>query len=436
MISGFSDLWPVLLSTSVIFLVLLLLFRKHIFHVFDPLLYFLVTQAFSIEMAFLAIKDIHLLSNFLLSQFLFSSGFFLSAGRALTKPEKSNAIFFNKVKTFDISALKWYVFFATILLIIGNLILIKQKGIALFAADPSAAKVEDFTEGTGLGIVRRMNSGLLYFVALLLIYLLIYKKQLRYGFMVLILIMFTALSGSKSSLIFFVFLSAFFFCFKDLKKDSTVKKLKAASYFIIIASFALLGIILGGGSKSFNDILLSLGVRFLYYGDAIMYYFNHDTIHYFSNNNFFTFLYDELNYILGFFRLVPYNESINFRVINYYYNMPTNMTFGPNIPYYIKGNIYFGFIGGLIFSFITGYCVGFIRWLFYMVVRNRSSSVAFSMIIIYLNLIVYSLPQDSLLFSSKIFDIFILSLPLFVIVYIIHLPKLQPTQKTSLILNV
>lgn len=437
MFSDLNALIPVLLNTIVVFFVLMLFFRKHIIHLFDPLLYFVVTQAFSIELAFLIIKDLHLLFDFLVCQLFFLFGFFLSVGPALMKKDKQTGIFFKPAKPIDISILKWYACFATILLIIGNLILIKEKGIALLAEDPSTAKTSNFTEGTGLGIVRRMNSGLLYLTGIIFIYLFILKKQLRYALLILLLCTFAAFSGSKSSLLIFVFLTAFFFCFKDLKKNPIVKKLQTGSYFVLLISLFLVGIIImATNSGSFNDVLLAFGTRFLFYGDAIIYYFNNDSIQHFSNNNFFSFFTDEFNSVFALLRLTSYNQPINFRLINYYFNMPSNDTFGPNVPYYIKGNIYFGFVGGFIYSFIIGCCVGFVRRLFYAIVKNKSSSIILSILIIYLNLIIYSFPQDSLLFFNKIFDIFFLSIPLLGAVYILHLPKVQFNLKPAAIVNV
>ncbi len=423
MISQFSELWPVLLSTCLIFTVLLFLFRKHIIHLLDPLFFFLVTQAFSIQLALMTISDTRLLFGFLASEIFFIAGFFSAAGTPLKKIDRQQGIFFKNVKGWQISVLKWYAIIATIVLIAGNLFLIKEKGIALFSDNPSEAKVNNFTEGTGLGIVRRMNSSLIYITALILIFLFVYKKQLRYAFLAFILIVFEGLSGSKSALLFFVFLSSFFFYFKDLNKDSAVKKIRVGSYVILIVAAVLsIVIIISSGAGSLNNAVLGLGTRFLFYGDAMLYYYNPSSMHYFSDNNFISFLKDEFNSPLGLLRLAPYREPINFRLINYFYNNPGNETYGPNVPFYIKGNIYFGFFGGLVYSFIIGSLVGVVRRLFYSVVRGRTSSIIISLLIIYLNLTIYSLPQDSPLFINKVTDVIFLSLPLLVVVFIIHLP--------------
>lgn len=78
MINDFNQLFIILFQTTTIFGVLFLIYRKNIFSIFDPLFYYLITQAFSIELGILQITDLGYLTSFLLCQ-LFAVGFSLYA---------------------------------------------------------------------------------------------------------------------------------------------------------------------------------------------------------------------------------------------------------------------------------------------------------------------------------------------------------------------
>jgi oligosaccharide repeat unit polymerase len=412
MIDNFNDLWTILFGTAIIFAVMLFIFRKHVFHLLDPLLYYLIIQSFSIELAFITIEDTHYLINFLFCQVFFMAGFFCFAGKPLQKTDFQSTKFFEKTNINHLSVLKWYAIFAAFVLIAGNILLMHSKGIALFADDPSDAKVSNFSNGGGWGVIKRMNSGMLYFVGLSLIFLFLFKKRYRYISICLLLLVINALSGSKGALLYFIFLISFYKCFVDIKSNPVVKEIKIGSYILLIIAVLLAGIIVSATSEdnSAQNKVFGLATRFLFYGDAEIYYYDHSSIQHFANYNVFNFFSDEFNSILGLFRLVPYRQPVGFRLIDYYFNIDSE-TFGPNVPYYVKGNIYFGYYGALIFSFYTGAVIGFVRKFFYLLVRNGTTSIIYGLLIIHLNLIIFSFAQDSQLFISNLFDTFTLSVP-------------------------
>src|SRR4051812_30095604 len=144
MIESFDLLWKVLVETTIIFGVLFLIFKKHIVHLFDPLLYYIITQAFSIELAFITIADQYYLINFLICQMVFLAGFFSTVGKPLQKHDLETSQFFKRTNITHVSIIKWYALFAAAVLLIANIILFKLKGIPLLSENPSAAKVEDF----------------------------------------------------------------------------------------------------------------------------------------------------------------------------------------------------------------------------------------------------------------------------------------------------
>ena len=418
MIQSFSELWDVLFSTGIILVILLFIFRRHIVHIFDPLLFYIITQAFSIELAFLIVKDPLYLINFLGCQIFFLCGFFCFAGKGLEKADLLNSRFFQNTNLFQISLIKWYAIFATFFLVVGNLILIKANGFTLFAEDPSAAKVTNFTGG--FGIVKRMNWGMLYLTGLCLLIVSIFKRDIKYAALILLLVLILAQGGSKGALLYFIFLIALLNCFTDIKLNPLFKKARIGSIFLLVFAIFIAGLILSTGSSGdTHDMLFRLATRFLFYGDSMIYYFDHYSVQHFSNYNFIDFLKDEFNSVLAFLRLSPYKEALGYRLINYYYNINSEI-FGPSVPYYVKGNIYFGYYGAFVYSFVIGAITGFVRNRFYTIVRKGSPSLLYSILILHLNLFIYTLAQDSPVFISVLFDTFLLSLPVLIIVLYLH----------------
>ena len=421
MLESLNDLWRILAETSAIFLILFLIYRKHIFHLFDPLLFYLVAQSFTIELAFIVIDNIQYLINFLGCELCFIIGFLFAAGKPLQKNNFKASALFKTPDVFEISVLKWYAIFGFIILLIANIIFIKVNGLIILADNPSAAKVESYTSGNGLGIVRRMNFGLLYFVGISIAAMFLIKNRFKYIILLVILVLIIATSGSKGALFYFIILIAFLSSFTDIRKSLSFKKLKVASSLILILAIFLIAILISSGSTddTFQDKLFKLVTRFLFFGDSIIYYYHNSTITYFSHYNIKDFFIDEFNSILGLFRLTTYSQPLGFRLMNFYYNINQD-TFGPNIPYYIKGNIYFGYYGAFIYSFIVGCVVGFIRRLFYSLVRNGSPSLIYALFIIHININVTTFAQDSQLYINQLSDTLFLSMPILFVSLLLH----------------
>lgn len=422
LIDNFQQLLNILLGTICIFIVLFFFYRKHVLHTFDPLMMFLFIHAFTIEMAFITIDNVIYLINFLACEVCFMIGYLIAAGKPLQKADMQSSHLFKQTDYFELSVLKWYCFFGLFVLLIANLILIKQNGLIILADDPSTAKVETYTGGVGLGIVRRMNLGMLYFVGISIAALFLIKNQKRYAVLLVLLVLIPAMGGSKGALLYFIILSGLLSCFKDVKKGQAFKRLKKGSIALLLLAIFLMGFLISGGSTSdtLQDKLFKVASRFLFYGDSIMYYYNSSTIHFFAKNNIASFIADELNSILGFLRIVPYSLPMGYQLINYFYNIHSE-TFGPNVPFYIKGNIYFGYYGAFIYSLLVGSIIGFARRLFYHLVKKGSSSLVYSLLIIHLNLVINTFAQDSQLFITVISDTVMLSLPVLAASLLLHI---------------
>ena len=416
MISNYQELVTICFNAFLILLVLLFIFKKHVLSVFDPLFIYLITQAFTIELAFLQISEFNNLLNFILCQVSFSAAFLIMAGKPLKKRKNLEANLLDASPA-TISDIKLFALFSSIVIVLANLFLIKVKGVALLADDPSAAKTAIYMQGEGLGLIRRMNWGLLYITALFLIYLYLYKNSLKYIFTCLFLLIILIFSGSKGVLVYFFTLIPLLANFNDVKKAPSFKIINYSKYLMVAGVVSLsLGIIVLGTKGTLQEALFSLGTRFLYFGDAMLYYYDYYSVKHFSSLGFLDYLHEDFDYIPAFFRLTEYKKALGIELVDYRLQISGGLLFGPNVPYYVKGHIYFGALGVIIYSFIVGGIVGYVRSMYYKLF-DTSKKVIAKLLTIHINLIIFSYPQDSNTFLGYLFDTCTLSLPFYLLVF-------------------
>jgi oligosaccharide repeat unit polymerase len=422
MIESFDQLYVILFQTILIFGVLFLLFRKHIFSVFDPLLFYIVTQAFSIELAILEIKDWWYLGSFLISQLFFIAGF-----KYFTKTFTKDNNIDDTALSFENSEYKFWTYFAVFgffFVVIANIYLIYHQGIILFSDDPTTVKVSTFEVGGGLGAVRRINWGLINLVSLVVIFLYVKTRKRLFLGVLLILLLISVSGGSKSSVLVYITILAFLGQFESLSQTIAFKKINTLKIPLLVSGVTLALLIIGSNTAGFRDSVLGLGIRFLYFGDIIFYYYNVDAVTHFQQLGFIDFISYELNPFLGILRITPYLPPLSFEMVQYSFmhNESLDVVTGPNLPYYVKGHLFFGTFGGLIYSFIIGLFIAKLRNLMF----SKQVSYSRYLIILFINLSAFSFAQDSAYTLSVLFDTFIFSLvPLFLTLIFMYSPNLK-----------
>jgi oligosaccharide repeat unit polymerase len=406
MINNFNDLFLILFQTTLIFIVLYFIYRKQIFSLFDPLFFYILTQSFSIELGILEIKDFGYLFNFLLCQVFFAWGF-----SSLFKSSKNAQNIDDSKLSLGSKELKFWTLFTVfgfILVLIANAYLISVQGVILFLDDPTTSKVAAFEGGTGIGAVRRINWGLLNLVNLSVIFVYLKSRKRIFLLMLLILIIISVSGGAKSSLLVYVTILALLGQFKTIKGTLVFKKIDKVKIPLVLSGLVLSIFIIGANDIGLGDSVLGLGVRFLYFGDIIFYYYNEDAVRHFQQLGFFDFLNYELNPFLGILRIAPYLTPLSFDMVQYSFshNEILEVVKGPNLPYYVKGHIFFGGYGALVYSFIVGIFIAYIRNLLF----EKHSTYSKYIIILYFNLSVFSFAQDFAFELSVLFDTLLFSL--------------------------
>lgn len=422
MIENFDELFLILFQTVLIFGILFVIYKKQIFSFFDPLLFYIITQSFSIELGILQIKDRGYLISFLLCQLFFAFGFNYVA-KSITKKN----IIDDSDLLFKKNEYKFWVYFTVIgfiIVVLANIYLISIQGVILFLDDPTTSKVSAFEGGGGIGAVRRINWGLLNLVNLSTLFIFLKTKKKLFLIMLIILMLIAVSGGAKSSLLVYVVLLAFFGQFKSIYQTDVFKVINKLKVPLILSGILLSLIIIGSNVVGLSDSILGLGIRFLYFGDILFYYFNDDAVNHFQKLGVVDFFNYELNPIFGILRITPYLPPLSFEMVQYSFsnNEILEVVTGPNLPYYVKGHIFFGKYVALIYSFFVGCIIAYFRNQLF----NKHSNYSKYIIIIFININIFSFAQDSALMISIFVDTFIFSLiPIFLALIFIYSPKTE-----------
>ena len=418
MIDSASDLLKIFLETLLILFLLLIIYRKYIYSIFDPLLFFIITQAFSIELAFLQISITSYIFNFILCQLFFALGFVSFAKKIKGVHKIEDKKFFITVKQLEL--LSYFTTISFILIIIANSYFISVKGIIILSKDPSLDKIQAFDTGGGLGAVRRINWGLLPLDSLCAIFLFLQTKRKKYLFILIILILLTISGGTKGAILIYIFMISLLGVFTSIKQNNSFKRIDKLKVPLLFTGFIAAIFIISATLGNLNEALMSLGLRFLYFGDIILYYYTPESVLHFQKLTFSDFLSYEFNPLLGLVRLVPYTLPLGFQMVEFSFTHNENLesVFGPNIPFYVKGHIFFGAFGAIIYAFFVGSLVGYCRKVLFFK-TNRSINYIIILCLIYLNLQIFAYPQDSSFCLSIIMDTLLFSLvPLIISIYL------------------
>lgn len=414
-IENYNELLAIMLQSLLVFVVYYTLYKKYIYSLFDPLLFFLITQAFSTELAIIEITENWYLINFITCQILFTSGFLLYSKSIRNKNRIIDSNFY--ISENNLSALKIFCYIGFLIIIAGNMLFFFQKGIILFSDDPSMSKVTDF-EG-GMGFVKRINWGLLPLISLISIFLLIYLKELKFILILLSLVLITISGGGKGTILIYLYIVSILGLFNNLSKINYYKYLGKFKIPIGLVGILIAFYIFSTKSEDFEKTIIAAGIRFLYFGDIILYYYQSDSVKHFQQLGIIDFLSREFNSILGLLRLTEYTNPIGYEMVIYSLTSEQlNTITGPNAPFYVKGHIFFGAYGALIYSFFVGGFVGYIRKLLFSL-NNQKKNYIHVLILIFLNVNIFGFPQDSALFISIVFDTLLFSIIPIIISFII-----------------
>ena len=395
--------------TALILGLLYLLFRKHIFSIFDPLLYYiLITEAF-------CISDVIFMGYYKLIQTKYVVQYLLSEGALFL-----GILLFRVRKPLPLSdknnrhdCIPHYFYRLAFILFVGlNIFVYATRGIPLLAEN----RLEIFRQGGGFGFISRMFDVLI----VIIIYFLLDVHRRRgwrwHEWAALGLIAaIQVLSGAKSaalSLVFIVSLHVFYtggFGSGELRSIKLLKQLTIAAVggFLIVAQVQMSEVEIGGQSLS---LLNQAALRFVNNGDAFLYAYSENLMDRLNGSNPIGALFREY---LAFFRFATPEQLPTHigRQLSQLFN-GFDATTQTNAKHNIFGYLYFGALGGVMYSFLIGVSIGFLR---YKILVRSGRSWQFGIIYIMLNLGILTSASDWDNFSRTVLNVLFIFIPLVIV---------------------
>jgi hypothetical protein len=342
-----------------------------------------------------------MLIQFFASQAAFVVGFLLIPGPRL---KAAAMVWTNR----DILIAEYTVFLLFLLILFADIWLGTVAGFPGLSSDPSSSKVTVYAGG--LGLVRRINSGVGIFVPAGALLLAVRgKHKAIFGMVFGVCAILATLGGSKGSLLIFLQLIGYVVYRRDLISIRATKRLQFISIVLVVASAFLGVVVLYVVTKDWSLATVGFLRRILLQGDVIIYYYDPRVLPHFVSFGPWDYVYMILNPVLGGLRLVPYQFPLGFQMLIYYLGNPwvSEFAFGPNTPFFVVGHLYFGSFFGVIYCGAVGYLVARLRSLF---LEAQNVSPLRLIWLLALAVLVYNLPTEVNLFTSPLMDMSVMVL--------------------------
>ncbi|MCV2483984.1 oligosaccharide repeat unit polymerase [Flavobacterium sp. SH_e] len=335
---------------------LFFLFKKYLLSIFDPFLFTVLMMASSLSLS----TDSYFFFYVFFSILTFTIGF-----RLIKLPVRNDT----KIeKLIDLQLLEIFTILFFILYVVLSLYFLKLSGVPLFSDNPTEAKISRFVEGTGwMRRVFFLSNFLLICICLLLI---VSKKRFIFFVMFVAYFLLSILQGSKSGALGIVAVFWYFYQQNNIWSDSVIyiKKLikSKMKYFLIVTAVLFLSIVIKEAQIEEEDgnPIFAIGFRLMEFGDVMIYYKTQIVRDSFANFNFIDYFLYEFNSIFGMLRLTDYYEPMGYQMVKTYWSTSSlfdDVVLGPNTVFFVRGHIFFGYIGGIIYSFLVGILTAYFR---------------------------------------------------------------------------
>lgn len=299
---------------------------------------------------------------------------------------------------------------SVIVLLLANSLVWIERGIPVFSEDPNKVKTLFYTGG--YGIVRRINWGLGQYVIILAVLNLLAKKNTLSVIVFLLASGIQITTGNKGDLLGILFLVGLLSLYKKSDFNSAVKDMS-----VWLVGLACLPVVLVFAKYADSPtVFLSLVVeRLVGFGDLIFYWRLDYLREYFSNlysaGEYFGHLF---NPVMGMLRISEYNLPIGNLMVAY--SLPIGESvysaYGPNTLFYVKGQLFFGPVGGAIYVSFLSLFFCYVRRLL-LGLSNASSPVVAG--VFFINSLSFSIFGEDSLFLSKVIDLLIILAPLYLL---------------------
>lgn len=388
------------------------LIRKHIKSIADPLFYFAVTSAFSLALGFVALDDSYLLARIFVYFLCFYMGFGVATwqSRGVLSPLQINE---------DIRHFRTIVIICCVIYFGLNALVWVKSGVILLSEDPSLQKSDAYAGG--FGFIRRFNWSVGVFVLMASLYWWLWERSAVAALAVTVASLTALTGGGKSALLPLIFAIGLYIVkpFITIKGGDARRLRRGVPIFLIIA-FIPVAIILISEQGTVKNAFYAFVVRMFYFGDVLLYWGQQMVRDNFSELGPLDYLINSFGGILGALRLIDYDAPIGNQFVQVTLPAGADLpeSLGPNLPFYVRGELYFGPFFALFHAFIIGFIFGGLRRLFFAY-RGRSlltySLLSFAIVISVV------LPTEEGLAIGQAFDFAIFFFPIYVMTSIIRI---------------
>lgn len=411
----------VLLHATGFFVLYYMCYRKYIYSILDPLFIYVFTLSFS---SVLVVNSLYERPNYILHFFLCNvfllAGFLLMMNilRAYDRRELPITV---TTSFFDYKVIQITIYILFTIYIFANIVLFFTTGFALLSDDPTLNKVEGFSKG--FGIILKINWGIGSFLTAGLIFLILSKSKSIDFLLLLINVILTSLEGSKSALLrilitFTLLVNHQLFS----RRRDIVNKVKIFLPLGLCALFAIFLIVLFKENVDIEEVKYAFLKRLLYGADSTLYFYTPVNEQYFAKFHFWEYPSHLFNQILSFLRLVTPQEALGNVMVGNLLPNNTGTIVGPNTPYYIEGQVYFGYYGAFVYSMVIGSCYAFIRQYFF---KARYYSAFWFVLMCTLCQQATALNIEVTLFLTQLFDTCFFVIPVYIFVSLAIKGKLK-----------
>lgn len=385
--------------------VLYFLVRKHLKSIADPLFFFVLISAFSLALGSFVSDDPWLVVRIYGYFTMFYAGFLVTTG----KTQQTRAIL---LLNDDMRKFRAIVLGCAIVYFAANAMMWLNSGVILFADDPSLQKSEAYAGG--LGIVRRFNWGVGTFTLIASIYWVLSERRVLSMLTTIVVSLIAMTGGGKSALLPAIFAVGLYLTrpFASVDKtdyDSRLRSLVPLLFGIALVPVLIVLVIENGSLKGAFDAFI---LRLFYFGDVLLFWGQDFVRSGFSNLGPIDYFKDTFGSILGGLRLIPYEIPMGNQFVQY--TLPAGTDFpesiGPNLPFYVRGELYLGIIVAPLYSFCVGATVGCLRRCF---IRYHGHSLLSYSMLAFVVITSFTLPLQEELAIGQFFDFALLLIPIY-----------------------
>jgi len=374
--------------------------------VLDPLVYFLVTSAFSLTLGTFVIADASLVLRVYTYFACFYAGLLVVLGRRSFAPAPAAAWIDGRAEHFRAVLIGCVLIYVAL-----NAILWYRSGLILFSDDPSLQKSEAYMGG--LGFVRRFNWSVGAFLLVATVYWALWEIRPASVVALVVVAATAVVSGSKAALLPAVVAIGMYLArpFASRSGRDASPCLRPLVPFVALAAAVPVAAVLIVENGDLVGAFNAFVVRLFYFGDVLIYWGDDGLRQHFSSALPLDYIQNTFGSVLGALRLVDYGNPIGSQFVQY--TLPPNVDvsegIGPNLPFYVSGELFFGMWLAPLHAFAIGAVFGAARRAF---LHYRGASLLRYSVLAFLVFMSLTLTADEGLAVGQLFDFALFFLPI------------------------